>query len=187
MRPRSSCLRSMNESVLPSGGRVAIGMGSNLVEPLAHLRFGVRALRRLLDGLDASAVYETAPLHVADQPAFLNACCVGRAFLSPRQLLTELQRIEELAGRERRGLRYGPRILDLDLLLYGSRVVSTSDLVVPHPRMRERAFVLVPLLDIAPDWRVPGDDATPERSVAELAEAIGSTGVVRTDLRLEDD
>ncbi len=177
----------MIESVSPFKERVAIGMGSNLGEPLANLRFAVRALRQLLGDVNVSSVYETVPLHIADQPTFLNACCVGRTFLSARQLLTELQQIEELGGRTRPGRRYGPRILDLDLLLYGSRVIRKPDIVVPHPRLRERAFVLVPLREITPDWRVPGDDGTPEASVAELAAAAEVRGVVRTDLRIEDD
>lgn len=177
----------MSEFVSQSAERVAIGMGSNLGEPLANLRFGFRALRRLLEGVDASAVYETVPLHVADQPTFLNACCVGRTCLSPHQLLAELQQIEALAGRVRPGRRYGPRILDLDLLLYGDRVIRDPEIVIPHPRLRERAFVLEPLREIASDWRVPGDGTTPEGSVAELAEAVEAKGVERTDFRLEDD
>lgn len=168
------------------GERVAIGMGSNLGDSLENLRLGLREVRRLLDGTDVSSVYETAPVHVTDQPPFLNACCIGRTVLSPRQLLTELRQIEELAGRTRSGRRYGPRTLDLDLLLYGNHVIRKADIVVPHPRLRERAFVLVPLRDIAPDWRVPGADAAPESSVAELAETVGSRGVVRTNFRLED-
>ncbi|HSM07587.1 MAG TPA: 2-amino-4-hydroxy-6-hydroxymethyldihydropteridine diphosphokinase [Gemmatimonadota bacterium] len=177
----------MTEPVSPPAERVAIGMGSNLGDPLTNLRFGLRALRRLIGDVDASPVYETVPLHVADQPSFLNACCVGWTVLSPHELLTELQEIEALAGRVRRGRRYGPRTLDLDLLLYGSRVIHKRDIVVPHPRFRERAFVLVPLRDIAPDWRVPGDDTAPEGSVAELAEVVEAKGIVRTDFRLEDE
>jgi len=170
------------------GERVAIGLGSNLGDPRANLRFGLRALRRLLRDVEVSSVYETAPLHLAEQPSFLNACCAGRTVLSPRRLLMELLQIEERAGRERSSVRrYGPRTLDLDLLLYGSRVIREPDIVVPHPRMRERAFVLVPLREIAPDWRVPGDGGTPEGSVAELAEAVEAKGVVRTNFRLEDD
>jgi 2-amino-4-hydroxy-6-hydroxymethyldihydropteridine diphosphokinase len=161
-------------------------MGSNLGERLANLRSGLRAIRQLLGDVDASSVYETAPLCVADQPSFLNACCVGRTFLPPRWLLTELQHIEHLAGRKRDGTKYGPRTLDLDLLLYGERTICEPDLVLPHPRLRERAFVLVPLREIAADWWVPADGATSRCSVAELAEAVGSEGVVRTDLRLED-
>lgn len=165
---------------------VAIGMGSNLGDPLSNLRIGLRALRRLLDGVHVSSVYATVPLHVTDQPRFLNACCVGRTLLTPRQLLTQLQHIEQLAGRARHGARYGPRTLDLDLLLYGERTICEPDLVLPHPRLRKRAFALVPLREIAADWGVPGDAATPGRSVAELAEAVGSEGVVRTDLPIED-
>lgn len=177
----------MTESLSPTGERVAIGMGSNLGERLANLRFGVQGLRRLLGGVYVSPVYETVPVHVADQRSFLNACCVGRTSLTPRQLLTELQQIEQAAGRTRGGRRYGPRILDLDLLLYGDHVIRERDLIVPHPRLRGRAFVLVPLRDIAADWRVPGDEEHPTRSVRELAAAVDPEGVARTNLRLGDE
>lgn len=175
------------ESVLPPGKPVAIGMGSNLGDPIANLRLGVRALGKLLENVYASAVYETVPLYVPTQPLFLNACCTGCTLLSPRRLLTELQEIEERAGRVRKGGRYGPRILDLDLLLYGNRVIRRPDLVVPHPHLRERAFVLIPLREIAPAWRVPGDGATPAGTVAQLAAAVEAKGVVRTKFRLKDD
>jgi len=166
---------------------VAIGIGSNLGDPRTNLQFGLRALRRLLDDTYSSSAYETVPVHVADQPSFLNACCIGRTLLTPRQLLTDLHHIEELAGRRRGGARYGPRILDLDLLLYGDRVLNESDLTVPHPRLRERAFVLVPLREIAADWRVPASDAGPERTVRELAEAVDAAGVSRTNLEIRDE
>ena len=163
---------------------MAIGIGSNLGHPPANLRFALTLLRRRLDDVNASPVYETRPVHVTSQPLFLNACCVGRTSLKPHQLLAELQQIEVLAGRRRGGPRFGPRILDLDLLLYGDEVIREAGLVVPHPRLRERAFVLIPLRDIAADWRVPGNVEYPERTVGELAAAVDPEGVDRTTLRL---
>lgn len=162
-------------------------MGSNIGEREANLRVGLRALRGLLDDVRVSSVYETRPVHLADQPSFLNACCVGRTRLTPRQTLAELKHVEKLAGRTRGGLRYGPRVLDLDLLLYDERYLREPDLVVPHPRLRERAFVLIPLREIAADWRVPGDERDPAPSVRELAAAVDPDGVTRTALQLGDD
>lgn len=169
-----------------TGHRVAIGLGSNLGDRLANLRFARMALAGTLEHVAASPVYETVPVHVTDQPPFLNACCTGRTRLTPRQLLSELQQIERLARRRPGGVRYGPRTLDLDLLLYDERTIEEPDLVIPHPRLAERAFVLTPLRDIAADWRVPGSGGDVGRSVAELSEAVGSDGVERTEFRLED-
>lgn len=170
----------------PYGERVAVALGSNLGDRVALLRSAVRGLRRLLDPLHLSGVYETDPLLVLDQPSFLNACCTGRTRLSPRQLLTELQHVEGRAGRVRGARRYGPRSLDLDLLLFGSRVVEAEDLVLPHPRMRERGFVLIPLAEIAADWVVPGGLGDAAATVGELAAAVASEGVRRTSILLEE-
>lgn len=165
--------------------RVAIGLGSNLGDRLSMLRIGIAGLRRCLEEICISRVYETEPLHIPEQPPFLNACCTGRTRLTPRQLLSELKDIERRAGRGA-GRRFGPRELDLDLLLYGTKVVDRPGLAVPHPRLRDRAFVLVPLRDIAADWRVPGDATHGARTVKQLAEVAGSDGVERTDLQLGD-
>lgn len=165
--------------------RVAIGMGSNVGDRVHNLRFALRQLRRLLSDVEVSSVYETAPRHVVEQPDFLNACCVGTTTLAPRQLLYDLVRIERLAGRRRTTSRYGPRRLDLDLLLYGECIVDTPHLSVPHPRLHERPFVLIPLREIAEDWRVPEVHGIPGRTVAELADALPGEGVERTDIELE--
>lgn len=170
---------------LPGRVLVAVGLGSNLGDREANLRFAFEGLTKFLEGLRCSPVYRTAPRYLSEQPRFLNACCIGRTGLAPRQLLATLQDVERAAGRSRKGRRYGPRVLDLDLLLYGSEMVDEPDLVVPHPLMHERAFVLIPLRDIAPDWHVPeasGKGAT----VAELATAVSPAGVRRTNLKLED-
>lgn len=162
----------------------AIGLGSNLGNRIAHLRFGLSALRRLLCDVVVSRVYETEPREVVEQPRFLNACCVGRTRQTPRQLLEQLQQVELLAGRRRAGPRYGPRVLDLDLLLHGTTVIETPDLVVPHPRLRERPFVLVPLAELVPHWVVPASGGRVAATVEDLAQAAGARGVESTEIEL---
>jgi 2-amino-4-hydroxy-6-hydroxymethyldihydropteridine diphosphokinase len=162
-----------------SGVDVAVSLGSNLGDRRALVLEGVRALRHALDGLRVSSLYETEPRYVEDQPRFLNACATGRTRLAPRQLLFWLQDAERAAGRRRTDERNGPRTLDLDLLLYGDRVIEERGLSVPHPGLRERGFVLVPLAEIAGDWIVPASDGHPAASVAALAERVGAEGVER--------
>jgi 2-amino-4-hydroxy-6-hydroxymethyldihydropteridine diphosphokinase len=170
-------MRKERRARWPAVSRFAVSLGSNLGDRMARLRFGRRRIAAVATDLRCSRVYETAPAHVTDQPEFLNACCVGETRLTPRQLLSHFQDAERAAGRDRSGARFGPRTLDLDLLLYGTECVETDDLVVPHPRLRERAFVLVPLAEVAGDWMVPATDAGPEETVAELAKRVDSEGV----------
>jgi 2-amino-4-hydroxy-6-hydroxymethyldihydropteridine diphosphokinase len=130
---------------------VAIALGSNLGDRRGHLDWAVEQLRTLLHDLRVSPVIETAPVDVPDeQPPYLNAAIVGTTDLSPQDLHHALQVLEHGRGRERSRFR-SARTLDLDLILYGDRVIETPDLVVPHPRFRERLFVLEPLAAIAPD------------------------------------
>jgi 2-amino-4-hydroxy-6-hydroxymethyldihydropteridine diphosphokinase len=162
----------------------ALGLGSNVGDRLANLRRGIGCVEKHARHVRVSAIYETRPTDFEPQPDFLNACCVGYTRLTPRELLSALQEAEAAAGRVRGPDRYGPRDLDLDILLYENLVMDTAELTVPHPRLRERAFVLVPLSELAPDWivpaRAPGE--LPLR-VAELAAAAaGTSGVERTDL-----
>ena len=157
------------------GVAVAVGVGSNLGAREEHLSEGIRALSKLLTGLRVSPVYETTPLGDVHQPDFLNLCCVGTTRLPARTLLDAMLEAERAAGRRRTGRRFGPRPLDLDLLLFGASVLSEAGLEVPHPRMAERAFVLVPLRDLAPTWRHPVLD----RTVAELAQGVEASGVRR--------
>ncbi len=154
---------------------VAIGAGSNLGDRRAHLRFARGRLDALLEDTRWSRVYETAPMYVEEQPTFLNACCTGRSGADPYELLDSLKEIEREAGRQRSGKRFGPRTLDLDLLLYGGRRIAGERLEVPHPRLSERPFVLVPLREIAAEWVVPGLG----RSVDELAAALDVQGRAR--------
>jgi 2-amino-4-hydroxy-6-hydroxymethyldihydropteridine diphosphokinase len=152
---------------------VAIGIGSNLGARLKHLDFARDHLGGLLVDSRFSRIYESEPMHVREQPAFLNACCVGRTRLAAPDLLERLQRLERTRGRTKTGRRYGPRPLDLDILLYGDLVIDSPGLRVPHPRLPERAFVLVPLAELAPEWVHPERGQT----VGELAAGVSSTGV----------
>lgn len=130
--------------------KTAVALGSNLGDRVAHLDFAVSKLRPLLRNLKVSRYYDTAPVGVpGPQPLFLNAAVVGHTSMSARQLLDALLAIERERGRERPQPN-APRTLDLDLILFGDHVMDEPGLVVPHPRFRERRFVLEPLTEIAP-------------------------------------
>lgn len=139
----------------PSGAYVALG--SNLDDPEAQVERGFAALAALPHTvlIARSRLYRTPPWGVPDQPDFINAVARLETSIRPRELLDALLAIETRAGRVR-GLRYGARILDLDLLLYGDCAICEPGLAIPHPRLHERAFVLLPLAEIAPDLEVPG-------------------------------
>lgn len=133
---------------------VAIALGSNLGDGRGHLDFAVARLRELLGDVRVSRFIETAPVGVGAQPVFLNGVVVGTARGTPRQLLDALLAIERSRGRER-PFAGAPRTLDLDLILFGDQIVDVPGLQVPHPRFRERRFVLEPLAEIAPDMIDP--------------------------------
>lgn len=142
---------------------VAIALGSNLGDRDASLRAALDGLRSSIQSMRVSSFHETAPVGVGDQPLFLNAAAVGETALSPQTLLGALLDIETRLGRER-PYPGAPRTLDLDLILYGSEVIDSPGLIVPHPRFRQRRFVLEPLSEIASDWR----DPITGRTVSEL-------------------
>ena len=134
---------------------VAIALGSNLGDREGHLAFAVDRLREILTGLSVSSWYETAPVGViTPQPDFLNGVVVGQTTLGAHALLECLLAIERARGR-RRPHDGAPRTLDLDLIFYGGEVIDRPGLRVPHPRFRERLFVLEPLAAIASDWVDP--------------------------------
>jgi len=143
---------------MSAGTAAWIGVGSNLDGPVGHVRAAFDALAGIpgTDFVAASSLYGSAPMGPADQPNYVNAVVHLRTTLDPHALLDALQRLEARAGRERAGERWGPRVLDLDLLLYGDRRIDDARLRVPHPGVAERIFVLRPLADMAPGLDVPG-------------------------------
>jgi 2-amino-4-hydroxy-6-hydroxymethyldihydropteridine diphosphokinase len=135
-----------------------IGLGSNLGDREGYLRSALDALESepALAVVAVSSFRETEPVDFADQPRFVNAVARVETELSPRALLDRLLAVERGLGRTRAGPRFGPRTVDLDLLLYGAEVVREPGLEVPHPRLHERRFALEPLVELDPDLVVPG-------------------------------
>jgi len=153
-----------------------IGLGSNLGDRLAYLRAAVDDLAAL-DGISVESVssaYESDPVGYVDQPPFLNAAATLKCELAPAELLAALMGVEQRHGRQRT-VHWGPRTLDLDLLHLGERIIDTEDLRVPHPRMLERGFVMVPLLEIVPDLH----HAVTGRRLADHAAELGGTAGLR--------
>lgn len=154
---------------------VYLSLGSNLGDRDAHLRGAIALIDALPETTvtDESPVYETAPMGPQDQGAYLNAAVALRTAMTPLALLKSLQRIEGEMGRptlsQRR--RWGPRVIDLDVLLFGKRVIDEPGLTVPHPGLSERWFVLKPLCDLAPDLRHPSSDKPMRTLLAELEQA----------------
>jgi 2-amino-4-hydroxy-6-hydroxymethyldihydropteridine diphosphokinase len=155
--------------------RAFVGLGANLGDPVAQVRAAIAAIARLPQTrlVARSSLYRTAPIGYVDQPDFVNAVVAVDTQLDAPGLLAGLREIETEHGRER-PFPNAPRTLDLDLLLYGDATLATAGLTVPHPRMHERAFVLAPLVEIAPDARLPGHG-----SAAALLAALPDQGVRR--------
>jgi 2-amino-4-hydroxy-6-hydroxymethyldihydropteridine diphosphokinase len=151
--------------------RVALALGSNLGDRQAFLDSAVARLRTILTDLRRSAIFETEPVGIrGPQFSFLNAAVTGGFEGTAHALLADLLRIEREHGRERPHPG-ASRTLDLDLIFFGDERVDTPDLVVPHPRFRERRFVLEPLADVAPDWRDPVTGLTVRDLLARLLQA----------------
>jgi 2-amino-4-hydroxy-6-hydroxymethyldihydropteridine diphosphokinase len=152
---------------------VLLGLGGNLGDPVTTIR---AALRRLEAGgvriTARSHWYRTAPWGVAEQPDFVNLCAAGDTVLAPRALLGLVHDTEAALGRERQA-RWGPRVIDIDILTYNDDKVDEPGLCIPHPHLTERAFVLIPLLDIAPDKIVAG------RTVSEWSTMVDPAGITR--------
>ncbi len=157
--------------------KVFVALGSNEGDRVATLRAAVDRLRGCLVVEHLSQVYETEPAYVEDQPRYLNMVVQGSTRLDPHPLLLCLKQIERDLGRAG-GVRWGPRPIDLDILLYGDRQVDLPDLQIPHVRLDERPFVLLPLAELAPDLVPPGRGA----SVHELAARTPAIGEVIAQL-----
>lgn len=135
---------------------VLLGFGANL----GDRRENILAAARALEGagvhiLKMSSFYRTSPVGVTDQPEFVNCAAVAETSLDPRALLRAVKTIEADMGRDPGALRWGPRVVDIDILFYDDISMDAADLTVPHPRVRERLFVILPLLEIAPDFTAP--------------------------------
>ena len=154
--------------------QILIGLGTNQGDRWSNLTRAIEALERQVRVELASPVYETQPWGPVPQPDFLNLGLSAWTTLAPEMLLTICQRIESDLGRQP-SARWGPRLIDLDLLFMGRRILNTPGLTLPHPHVRERAFVLLPLAEIAPDFI----DPVTGRRVAELARRVDATTVRR--------
>ena len=152
---------------------VYLGLGANTGNREANLRMALRGLTRMARVEAVSSLYETDPIGSVPQPAFYNAACRIGTGLEPESLLRFLKLLEHEIGRRPGGPAGGPRPIDLDILLYEDRVLESEDLTIPHPRLAERAFVLVPLAEIALHVRYP----MLEQTIAELAAAVNQEGV----------
>lgn len=155
---------------------VYIALGSNLGNRQEHLTTAIAGLRKVVDLQVNSSIYETEPVGYLEQPRFLNMVCSGKTQLSAQELLKYVKALEKANGREET-FRNGPRAIDIDILLYDSAQIRQEDLVVPHPRMSTRAFVLIPLAEIAPDLVEPDSGKT----IRELLASVSKQGVQKFD------
>lgn len=149
-----------------------LALGTNLGDRPANLRAAVAALPPAVRVTAVSPIYETPPWGFTDQPAFLNMAVRGKTNLPPLALLDFLKTLETDLGR-RQSFRWGPRLIDLDILFYADLTLDTPPLTLPHPRLHERAFVLIPLADIAPALVHP----VLQKTIAELLPGCDTTGI----------
>ena len=149
-----------------------LALGSNLGERASNLRAALNLLPPQVTILAESNIYETPPWGITDQPAFLNMVVQAETSLSPAELLKYIKKIEARLGRVP-GTRYGPRLIDLDILFYGGQVIDSPPLVIPHPRLHERGFVLVPLAELAPELQHP----LLGKTIRELLANIDTAGI----------
>jgi len=156
--------------------RIYLAIGSNLASPLEQVNAALAALAEIPESqlVAVSDFYRTPPLGPQDQPDYLNAAVALETALAPEALLDHTQRIELQQGRERKAHRWGPRTLDLDIMLFGEMQIDTPRLTVPHYDMKNRAFMLLPLAQIAPDLRFPDGD-----KLSDLLANLDPSGISR--------
>ena len=154
--------------------QIYISLGSNLGDRAGNLLTAIAHMGKHITNIQKSPVYETPPWGVLEQPAFLNMVITGTAHLTPIRLLAFLKKIEVEMGRVKT-MHWGPRVIDLDILLYDDLQLHRPRLTIPHTNMSERAFVLVPLADLAPQLVIPGTD----RTVAQWLQTVDRSGITR--------
>lgn len=153
-----------------AGGVMAyLGLGANLGDRQGAIAQALKELGVLptITVTAVSSLYQTAPVGVLDQPDFLNAVAEVQTTLAPRPLLAQILQVEQQLGRVRT-VRWGPRTIDIDILVFGEKQMEEPDLTIPHPRLAERAFALVPLAEVAPNLCLPGEDETMRKKVDRL-------------------
>lgn len=153
---------------------ITLALGSNLGDRCANLCQALNELSAQVSINKTSSIYETPPWGFIEQPVFLNQVISGNTALSPHELLTFLKGIEQEMGRIK-NFQNGPRLIDIDILLYGEKIIHTADLVIPHPRMLERGFVLLPLVEIEPELVIPGTN----KSVFVFLQKTDQTGIFK--------
>jgi 2-amino-4-hydroxy-6-hydroxymethyldihydropteridine diphosphokinase len=151
---------------------IYLSLGSNLGDRLGNLHTAINSLPPTVSHIIQSAVYETQPWGYPDQPDFLNQCIKASTSLGPAELLAFLKDIEAKMGRQET-FRFGPRIIDLDILFYNDLVLDTHTLTIPHPRIAERSFILFPLADIAPDLFHP----VLHKTIQQLKAGMDTSGI----------
>jgi 2-amino-4-hydroxy-6-hydroxymethyldihydropteridine diphosphokinase len=152
----SECKKKEISSIEKSSVDVYVGLGSNLGDRELYLRKAMNTISQQpnIRGIEVSSIYETEPVGYTDQPDFLNAVAKFNTTMSPNGCLLMIQAIERNLERKR-GIRFGPRTIDIDLLLYGDAIINSEQLIVPHPRMIERSFVVIPLMELEKDICIP--------------------------------
>ena len=153
--------------------RVFIGIGSNLGDKIDNCRKAINEITAFAEIVNVSSLYETEPVGNEDQPNFINCAVEIKTDLSPHELLSHLNSVEDKLGRVR-GEKWGPRVIDLDIIFYDDLVMKDDDLIIPHPRAHLRRFVLEPICEIAPDFIYP----ELEISILELLEKLGDSKMV---------
>lgn len=155
---------------------IFLSLGTNVGDRLKNIKNTIIELKNILRVEKISYIYETEPWGYIDQNKFLNLCIQGSTNMSPQELLIEMKRLEEKIGREKT-FQWGPRLIDIDILFYNDLVLQEEKLVLPHRGIEERAFVLIPLLDINPNFTHPIFN----KSMLELSKNVSSDGIVRID------
>lgn len=156
--------------------RVTLALGSNLGDRFKNLQQALKDISLHVSIIKISSVYETPPWGYSDQPVFFNQVLSGNTSLNPVELLTFVKNIENSMGRVK-NFQNGPRLIDIDILLFGEKIIDSEKLVIPHPRMLERSFVLLPLAEIEPELIIPGTN----KKVLELLQNVDQTGIRKLD------